>query len=103
VKDLIIPLVPEKDAKILMIGIGNSDFGFEMWQEGFKNIDAIDFAPSVIERMSEKHAEAKEGLRYQVLDMMNMNCFENETFDYVIDKATMDAIVTDRKDPWNPT
>ena len=47
-----------------MIGIGNSNFGFEMWQDGFKNIDAIDFAPSVIEKMSEKHAEAKDGLRY---------------------------------------
>lgn len=33
--------------------------------------------------------------------MMQMK-FEDYTYDFVIDKATMDAIVTERKDPWNP-
>ena len=36
------------------------------------------------------------------MDMMNMT-FEDEAFDVVIDKATMDVIMTDNKDPWNPT
>lgn len=36
------------------------------------------------------------------MDMMNL-IFEDETFDVVIDKATMDVVMTDNKDPWNPT
>ena len=34
--------------------------------------------------------------------MMNMT-YPDELFDVVIDKATMDVIMTDNKDPWNPT
>ena len=29
--------------------------------------------------------------------------FEEGVFDIVIDKATMDVVMTDNKDPWNPT
>ena len=36
------------------------------------------------------------------MDMMDLN-FEDGSFDVVIDKATMDVIMTDNKDPWNPT
>ena len=34
--------------------------------------------------------------------MMDMK-YEDNLFDVVIDKATMDVIMTDNKDPWNPT
>lgn len=41
------------------------------------------------------------------MDMMDMTFPLAEdgegTFDVVIDKATMDVIMTDNKDPWNPT
>ena len=33
--------------------------------------------------------------------MMNMT-YEDATFDYVIDKSTMDALMAENKDPWNP-
>ncbi len=36
------------------------------------------------------------------MDMMNMK-FESSLFDVIIDKATMDVILTDNKDPWNPS
>jgi hypothetical protein len=36
------------------------------------------------------------------MDMMNMT-YDDQKFDVVIDKATMDVIMTDNKDPWNPT
>ena len=54
--------------------------------------------------MREKHAliSNPEQLRWTTMDMMNME-YPNETFDVVIDKATMDVIMTDNKDPWNPT
>lgn len=36
------------------------------------------------------------------MDMMAME-FEPESFDAVIDKATMDVIMTDNADPWDPS
>ena len=36
------------------------------------------------------------------MDMMNMT-YDSGIFDCVIDKATMDVILTDNKDPWNPS
>ena len=35
------------------------------------------------------------------MDMMGMT-FEPQSYDFVIDKATMDVILTDNQDPWNP-
>mmetsp|Transcript_11837 Transcript_11837/g.20015 ORF Transcript_11837/g.20015 Transcript_11837/m.20015 type:complete len:168 (-) Transcript_11837:38-541(-) len=94
--------------------------GFDMWlKDKFSNLDNIDFAESVIERMRAKYSSTNinkdlseeekkqcEGrkveseLRFECMDMMDMS-FAEATFDVVIDKATMDAIVTDNKDPWN--
>ena len=36
------------------------------------------------------------------MDMMDMT-YEDGTFDFVIDKATMDAIMAENKDPWHPS
>ena len=36
------------------------------------------------------------------MDMMALT-FEDAVFDVVIDKATMDVVMTDNEDPWNPT
>ena len=68
---------------------------------GYKNIDNIDYSAVVIERMAKKYGDNKDGLRWVQMDMMDMT-FEDEVFDAVIDKATMDVIMTDNKDPWNP-
>jgi SAM-dependent methyltransferase len=35
------------------------------------------------------------------MDMLDLK-FENETFDVVIDKCAMDALLVTRKDPWDP-
>ena len=89
--------------RILIIGCGNSSLGFDLYKEGgFTNIDNIDYSDVVIERMTEKHTEQAEQLRWHTMDMMQMT-FEDGLFDVVIDKATMDVIVTDNKDPWNPS
>lgn len=41
-------------------------------------------------------------LRWHCMDMMNLQ-FDDKNFDVVLDKATMDVIMTDNKDPWNPS
>jgi len=54
--------------------------------------------------MKDKYSEGGEcsELRWETMDMMNMT-YEDELFDVVIDKATMDVVMTDNKDPWNPS
>ena len=99
----------DKAARILLIGCGNSSLGFDMWKDGFTNIDCIDYAQSVIDKMNEKYKEHEESallysqLRFHCVDMMDMKLYEEKQFDFVIDKATMDVILTDNKDPWNPS
>ena len=41
-------------------------------------------------------------MRWHTMDMMAMT-FPEGDFDVVLDKGTMDVIMTDNKDPWNPT
>ena len=41
-------------------------------------------------------------MRWHTMDMMAMT-FPDGDFDVVLDKGTMDVIMTDNKDPWNPT
>ena len=41
-------------------------------------------------------------MRWHTMDMMAMT-FPDGEFDVVLDKGTMDVIMTDNKDPWNPT
>jgi hypothetical protein len=36
------------------------------------------------------------------MDMMDLT-FEDGVFDVVIDKATMDVVMTDNEDPWDPS
>lgn len=88
----------------MIIGCGNSSLGYDLWKEGYTNIDNIDYAESVIQRMKDKYSEGGEckELRWECMDMMNMT-YEDKIFDVVIDKATMDVVMTDNKDPWNPT
>ena len=97
-----------KSQRILLIGCGNSSLGYDLWKEGFTNIDCMDYAESVIDRMKLKYTSdpeferLKDQLRFTTMDMMNMT-YADGIFDTVIDKATMDVILTDNKDPWNPS
>jgi ubiquinone/menaquinone biosynthesis C-methylase UbiE len=63
-----------------------------MYKEGYKNIVNIDISEVVIEDMANRNKEYKE-MTWLSMDALNMEKFENEKFDIVIDKSTMDAIL----------
>ena len=99
VRELIIPYL-KPDSRILIVGCGNSSFSADIYDEGFENITNIDFSGVVIDKM--KHLNSsRTNMKWVEMDMTKMT-FLNETFDIVLDKAAMDALVVDEGDVWDP-
>ena len=90
-------------ARILVIGCGNSTFSAELYDAGFHNITNIDFAASVIARMTVEHAERRPLMRWLEMDMLDMSAFPDESFDIVIDKGSLDALQAAIKNVWEPS
>ena len=93
--DTIKPIIQElgikKDGKVLNIGCGNSEFSEKMWEEGYINNYNIDICQNVIDFMKERNKN-KKGLIFEVMDVKEMK-YEDETFDLIIDKSTIDALL----------
>ena len=92
IKPIINDLGIKKDSIILNVGCGNSEFSEKMYNDGFTNNYNIDICPNVINYMKERNKD-KKGLVYKEMDVRDMKDFKDETFDLVIDKSTMDALL----------
>ncbi|MCO5611712.1 hypothetical protein L7F22_065970 [Adiantum nelumboides] len=87
-------------SRILMSGCGNSEFSEDMVKDGFKEIVNIDISSVVIEAMKKKYQNVPE-LKYLTMDVLDMSSFEEGSFDCVIDKGTLDAIMCIAGGPYN--
>ncbi|KAF9158423.1 hypothetical protein DFQ26_007655 [Actinomortierella ambigua] len=92
--------IPDKNSRILMLGCGNSTLSEDMYDDGYKNIVNIDYSKVVIEKMAQKCAD-RVGMDWVEMDIRDLK-FGSDSFDVVIDKGTMDALMCDRGDVWNP-
>ncbi|KAK3814152.1 MAG: S-adenosyl-L-methionine-dependent methyltransferase [Benniella sp.] len=99
-KPLLNEHIKSKDARILMLGCGNSTLSEDMYDDGYHNIVNIDFSKTVIENMAEK-CKDRVGMEWLEMDIKDLK-FEDCSFDVAIDKGTMDALMCDRGDVWNP-
>jgi EEF1A lysine methyltransferase 4 len=88
------------DHKILIIGCGNSTFSADLYDDGFQNIVNIDFSKIVIDRMAEAN-QSRPHMTWLEMDMCDLT-FDDASFDVVIDKATMDALLVDEGSVWEP-
>jgi len=100
IKELIHKHVKTND-KILILGCGNSSLSEDLYRDGYRNIVNIDFSPVVIDNMSIK-CQDLVGMEWKVMDITKMS-FEASTFDVVVEKATLDALLVEEKDCWNPS
>jgi len=83
------------ESRILLPGCGDSMLSEKLATEmKLTNVVSIDFEPKVIDRMN---ARGVAGVKYMVQDMTDMTDFKNESFDFVLDKGTYDAICCDKK------
>eukprot|EP00658_Telonema_sp_P-2_P063756 TRINITY_DN5253_c0_g2_i2.p1 TRINITY_DN5253_c0_g2~~TRINITY_DN5253_c0_g2_i2.p1 ORF type:complete len:254 (-),score=62.85 TRINITY_DN5253_c0_g2_i2:404-1165(-) len=87
---------------ILLVGCGNSSLGPDLYDAGFHDITNTDYASSVITAMSERFGQSHPELVWMEADMTDMHQFQDATFNVVIDKAGMDAIMADEGSPWSP-
>ncbi len=100
VKSMIIPLIKATDS-ILIVGCGNSSFSGDLYDAGFTNITNIDYSNVLIEKMREANAESRPLMQWLFMDMTALT-FDDQSFDVVIDKAAMDALMVDEGDVWYP-
>ena len=91
VKPIIDNLGIKKESRILNVGCGNSEFSEKMYDEGFTHNYNIDICKNVIDFMKSRNKERK-GLHFDVMDVCEM-AYKDETFDLIIDKSTIDALL----------
>ena len=92
----------DKDCRILVVGCGNAPFSADLYDAGYEQITNIDYSPTVIRDMRAKHATTRPKMQWMVMDMTDMSALDDAYFDVVIDKAAMDALMTQEGDVWNP-
>ncbi|GAA6002776.1 class I SAM-dependent methyltransferase [Rhodotorula paludigena] len=100
VRHLVRRYVPDQTARIVMLGCGNSTLSRDMYDDGYHNIVNLDYSPVVIEKMRRANEQCA-GMEWIVGDVRHLP-FDDESVDVCFDKATLDAMMTSEKDPWNP-
>jgi SAM-dependent methyltransferase len=97
------PFLQQPIPRILVIGCGNAPFSADMYDAGYHNIVNIDYSEVVISAMKERHCVERPTMEWRVMDMTDLSELADETFDVVIDKAAMDAMMAVEGDVWNPS
>ncbi|KDP39345.1 hypothetical protein JCGZ_01102 [Jatropha curcas] len=83
---------PTSSLQLLVPGCGNSRLSEHLYDAGVKDITNIDFSKVVISDMLRRNVRERPGMRWRVMDMTAMQ-FADETFDAVVDKGGLDALM----------
>ena len=70
----------------------------EMYLDNFRNIVNTDYSPVIIDLMR-KRCELMNLMTWEVMDIYKIH-YGKETFECVLEKGTLDALLVDEKDPW---
>ncbi|XP_009896549.2 eEF1A lysine and N-terminal methyltransferase [Dryobates pubescens] len=84
--------------KVLVVGCGNSELSEQMYDVGMcEGIVNIDISDAVIRQMRERSGSKRPKMSYLVMDVFQMD-FPDAEFQVVLDKGTLDAILTDEEE-----
>ncbi|XP_022146935.1 methyltransferase-like protein 13 [Momordica charantia] len=78
--------------QILVPGCGNSSLSEQLYDAGFRCITNIDFSKVAISDMLRRNVRQRPDMRWRVMDMTTMQFMDN-TFDAVVDKGGLDALM----------
>jgi len=67
VSHIIHELIPDKSARILVLGCGNSRLSDEMYDDGYTRITNIDYSAVVIDQMRRRHSTLRPGMECWLL------------------------------------
>ena len=87
----LLELYIKPEHKILILGCGNANFSEDMYDAGYKHQWNIDISSVVIDQMRIRNRSRKKMI-YKVMDCCDLQ-FEDNFFDIIIDKSTIDAIL----------
>ncbi|KAI7727227.1 hypothetical protein M8C21_022522 [Ambrosia artemisiifolia] len=79
-------------SRVLMVGCGNAVISEDMVKDGYESIMNVDISCVAIEMMRRKYEHVPQ-LEYMQMDVRDMGFFLDDSFDSVIDKGTLDALM----------
>lgn len=82
----------QQNHQILNIGAGNSRLSEEMYDDGYIHIMNIDISQVVTRAMQEKHRDKAPTMQYRQMDALSLE-FSDSSYDAVLDKGTLDAVL----------
>ncbi|ERN11426.1 hypothetical protein AMTR_s00022p00045270 [Amborella trichopoda] len=88
----------EEPIQILVPGCGNSRLSEQLYDSGFHSITNIDFSKVVVSDMLRNHIRSRPNMRWRVMDMTQMQ-FADGSFDVVLDKGGLDALMEPQLGP----
>lgn len=99
-KPFVTEFVPSFESSLLIPGVGNDKVLVDMYQYGYSNLTAMDYAPEGIERCRDMLLLRTAGdggdahsVQLVVADARNLQgVFDDASFDAVMEKGTLDAI-----------
>lgn len=69
-----------------------------MYNAGYRSITNIDYSSVCIGTMSARHKDCP-GMTWHQMDVRQLS-FQDASFEVIMEKATLDAIMVDEKTPW---
>ena len=79
-------------------GCGNSSMSGDMYSAGYRFITNIDYSSVCISTMGARYSHCP-GMTWQQMDVRQLS-FPEASFDVILEKATLDAIMVEEKSPW---
>lgn len=75
----------------MILGCGNANFSEDFYDDGYKLQENIDISSVVIDQMRLRNRKRKL-MKYEVMDVCDLK-YKDNSFDVLIDKSTIDALL----------
>ncbi|KAJ2452962.1 hypothetical protein EV183_002547 [Coemansia sp. RSA 2336] len=90
-----------RDARIVMLGCGNSTLSGDMYKDGFRRIVNVDYSDVVIAQMRQRYQDMPD-MTWEVMDVREL-VLGDGSVDVALDKGTLDALMCEQGDVWEPS